>query len=152
MDRTPHVHGLVDDIGFLMSRASGLFVRATNAALASYGLRVRSYSVLLLACEATEGVSQRDLAEVLGLDPSQVVLLVDDLAASGLVERKPSASDRRTKLVCATAAGRKLRAEVVRVADAAVADQLSGLTSTEVFLLRDLLSRLVLGDRGAMSA
>lgn len=152
MDRTSPANGLFDDIGFLMSRAGGIFVRATNAALASYGLRVRSYSVLLLACEAAGGVSQRDLAEVLGLDPSQVVLLVDDLAASGLVERKPSASDRRTKLVCATAAGRTLRAEVVRVAKAAVADQLSGLTSTEQFLLRDLLSRLVLGGRGAMSA
>ena len=150
MDLTTDERRLTDDIGFLLSRASGLFVRATNAALASYGLRVRSYSVLLLACEATEGVSQRDLAEVLGLDPSQVVLLVDDLAASGLVTREPSVNDRRTRLVSATAAGRTLRAEVVGVADAAVADQLRGLTSTEQFLLRDLLSRLALGNRGSL--
>lgn len=150
MDPSTNLAGLIDDVGFLLSRASGLFVRATNAALASYGLRVRSYSVLLLACAATEGVSQRDLAEVLGLDPSQVVQLVDELTASGLVERRPSASDRRTKLVCATTAGRALRAEVVEVTQAAVAAQSTGLTSTEQYLLRDLLSRLVLGSRGGI--
>ncbi|WP_324278072.1 MarR family winged helix-turn-helix transcriptional regulator [Blastococcus brunescens] len=143
MEPTVNAHALNDDVGFLLSRASGLFVRATNAALVSYGLRVRSYSVLLLACEATEGVSQRDLAEVLGLDPSQVVLLVDELAESGLVERRPSDQDRRTKLVAATEAGHTLRVRVLPEVDAAVAAQLGDLTSTEQFLLRDLLGRLV---------
>jgi len=139
---------LTDDVGFLLSRASGLVLRATNAALASSGLRVRSYSVLLLACDTAEGVSQRDLAEVLGLDPSQVVLLVDELATSGLVERKPSAIDRRTKLVRGTDDGRVLRAEAAQLVQAAVAAQLAALTGTEQFLLRDLLGRLAFPGNG----
>ncbi|MGY2076643.1 MarR family winged helix-turn-helix transcriptional regulator [Blastococcus sp. SYSU DS0828] len=143
------VAGLTDDVGFLLTRASGLFVRATNAALVSYGLRVRSYSVLLLASDAPAGVSQRDLAEVLGLDPSQVVLLVDDLADSGLVERRPSDVDRRTKLVAATAAGRVVRERAAADVATAVATQLSDLTGTEQYLLRDLLGRLVWGNRAA---
>lgn len=148
MDAGTSTGALTDDIGFLLSRASGLFVRASNAALVSYGLRVRSYSVLLLACAAGEGISQRDLAGVLGLDPSQVVLLVDELADSGLVERRPSDTDRRTKLVVATEAGRALRAEAVREVDVAVAAQLADLTGTEQYLLRDLLGRLVHGNGG----
>ena len=136
---------LTDDVGFLLSRASGNFVRASNAALISHGLRVRSYSVLLLACADAEGVSQRDLAAMLGLDPSQVVLLVDELAESGLVERRPSAADRRTKLVVATVAGLRVRDAAVGDVAAAVAAQLTELTATEQFLLRDLLSRLALG-------
>src|SRR3954453_7944151 len=86
---------LTDDVGFLLTRASGLVVRATNAALADVGLRVRQYSVLVLADDAADGISQRDLAEALGLDPSQVVALVDELAGAGLVERRPSPTDRR---------------------------------------------------------
>lgn len=136
---------LTDDVGFLLSRASGNFVRASNAALIPHGLRVRSYSVLLLACGAAEGISQRDLAAVLGLDPSQVVLLVDELAESGLVERRPSATDRRTKLVVATPAGLGVRDSAIGDVAAAVAGQLTDLTATEQFLLRDLLSRLALG-------
>jgi MarR family transcriptional regulator, organic hydroperoxide resistance regulator len=137
---------LTDDVGFLLSRASGNFVRVSNAALVSHGLRVRSYSVLLLACDAEDGVSQRDLAAILGLDPSQVVLLVDELAESGLVERRPSATDRRTKLVVATGAGRQVRAAAVEDVASVVSAQLSELTSTERYLLRDLLSRLALGS------
>ena len=73
-DSSAEDRSLTDGVGFLLARASGLFARAGNAALVPFGLRVRSYSVLLLACEAAEGISQRDLAGVLGLDPSQVVL------------------------------------------------------------------------------
>jgi len=85
---------LTEDVGFLLTRASGLVVRATNAALVDVGLRVRQYSVLVLADDTATGISQRDLAEALGLDPSQVVALVDELAAAGLVERRPSPTGR----------------------------------------------------------
>jgi DNA-binding MarR family transcriptional regulator len=134
---------LRDDIGFLLSRASGLVVRSTNEALAEDGLRVRQYSVLVLACGGADGISQRDLAGQLGLDPSQVVVLVDDLATAGLVERRPSPSDRRTKLVAATARG---RAALCRAADRAAAGQqrrLGRLSDAEQATLRDLLTRLV---------
>ena len=148
MDSTTTAGALTDDVGFLLSRASAQFVRASNGVLASYGLRVRPYSVLLLACSSSGGVSQRDLAETLALDPSQVVSLVDELAASGLVERRPSEIDRRAKLVVATAAGRALRDEVLPVVEASVATQLGDLTATEQLLLRDLLSRLALRGAG----
>jgi DNA-binding MarR family transcriptional regulator len=136
---------LTDDVGFLLSRASGLLVRATNAALAAHGLRVRSYSALLLACDSVDGMSQRDLAEALGLDPSQVVLLVDELTDAGLVERRPSESDRRTKLVVATAAGRAVRRQAERAAGEAHAERLGVLTGEEQGQLRALLERLVAG-------
>ena len=112
-DNAAEDRSLTDGVGFLLARASGSARARRQRRAGPLGLRVRSYSVLLLACEAAEGISQRDLAAVLGLDPSQVVLLVDDLAGAGLVERRPSPSDRRTKLVAATATGRALRAEAV---------------------------------------
>jgi DNA-binding MarR family transcriptional regulator len=134
---------LTDDVGFLLTRASGLVVRATNAALADVGLRVRQYSVLVLADDTADGISQRDLAEALGLDPSQVVALVDELAAAGLVERRPSPTDRRAKLVAATGAGVRLRRRADERAAAGVQVQVGGLTPAEQQMLRDLLGRVV---------
>ena len=133
---------LADDLGFLLSRASGQVVRATNGALAEHGLRVRQYSVLALACEAADGLSQRELATVLGLDPSQVVLLVDELAAAGLVERQAPEADRRTRLVVATHEGRRVREAARRDADAAVEAPLSLLGDVERDRLRDMLTRI----------
>jgi DNA-binding MarR family transcriptional regulator len=133
---------LADDLGFLLSRASGQVVRATNAALAEHGLRVRSYSVLVLACEAADGLSQRELATVLGLDPSQVVLLVDELAAAGLVERQAAEADRRTRLVVPTPEGRRVRDAAGRAADAAAETPLGLLGDAERDRLRDMLTRI----------
>lgn len=134
---------LADDVGFLLSRASGLVVRATNDSLAGVGLRVRPYSVLLLACDQPGGISQRDLAAGLGLDPSQVVALVDELARRGLVERTPSPADRRTKLVAATAQGRELRGRAAELAGSGGQRRLGRLTAAEQDTLRDLLARVV---------
>ena len=133
---------LADDLGFLLSRASGQVVRATNAALAAHGLRVRQYSVLVLACEAAEGLSQRELATVLGLDPSQVVLLVDELVAAGLVERQAAEADRRTRLVVPTAEGRRVREEAGRDADVSIEQPLGLLGDAERDRLRDMLTRI----------
>jgi DNA-binding MarR family transcriptional regulator len=133
---------LADDLGFLLSRASGQVVRATNAALAAHGLRVRQYSVLTLACEAAVGLSQRELATVLGLDPSQVVLLVDELAAAGLVERQAAEADRRTRLVVPTTEGRRVRDAAGQAADASVETPFGLLGDAERDRLRDMLTRI----------
>lgn len=93
---------LSDDIGFLLSRVGGMVLGAVNKALVPTGLRVRSYSVLVLACEQAEGVNQRGVAATMGLDPSQIVGLVDELEERGLVVRTLDPSDRRNKLIAAT--------------------------------------------------
>ncbi|WP_280434863.1 MarR family winged helix-turn-helix transcriptional regulator [Nocardia carnea] len=116
MAHSPEVR-LLDDLGFLLTRAGGLVVGSVNKALAPLGLKVRPYSVLVLACENAAGVNQRAVAATLGLDPSQVVALVDDLERRGLVERIADHADRRNKLIVATAAGRAVLGEARGLVD-----------------------------------
>ena len=132
---------LTEDIGFLLARVSGEVVRATNAALAPEGMRVRHYSVLLLACDSPDGISQRAMARILGLDPSQVVALVDELAQAGLVRRQPAPTDRRAKLVTATDAGCRVCERAAARAAEAVQGALRSLSDDEQATLRALLSR-----------
>jgi DNA-binding MarR family transcriptional regulator len=54
------------------------------------------------------------LAETLSCDASNVTGLVDRLEARGLVERQPSAGDRRVKVIRLTPAGARLRARLHR--------------------------------------
>lgn len=132
---------LADDLSFLLARATALSLAAGNAALAGHGLRVRSYSVLALAAGSARS-SQREIAEYLRLDPSQIVALVDELQARGLVRREPDPADRRTNVVVATDDGRALAAEARRSAREGERGAHGGLTGTERDTLAALLRRL----------
>ena len=101
---------LTDDVGFLLSRASGLVVRATNAALAELGLRVRQYSVLPAGVRGGRRASPSATSPPCSAwTPARWCSWSTSWPRAGLVERRPSPSDRRTKLVAATDTGRALR-------------------------------------------
>lgn len=137
---------LADDIGFLLSRASGVVARSVSEALAPLGLRVRSYSVLVFASEQTVGITQRRLAAVMGLDPSQIVALVDDLEARGLVSRTPDPSDRRNKLITATEEGLLVRADAQQRADRAHDGYLDRVPPARLDELRHVLRQIAFPD------
>ncbi|WP_202911371.1 MarR family winged helix-turn-helix transcriptional regulator [Segeticoccus rhizosphaerae] len=107
---------LADDLGFLLARASATALRATNDALRDTGLRSRHYVLLKLAAEG-DGVPQRRVVDDLGLDPSAVVVLVDDLERRDLVERVQDPGDRRTRIIAITSAGRRLLRQARPLAD-----------------------------------
>ena len=97
---------LADDLGFLLSRASGQVVRATNAALAEHGLRVRQYSVLVLACEAVERAQPARAGHGARARPvARSSCSSTSWSAAGLVERQAPEADRRTRLVVADRGG-----------------------------------------------
>lgn len=129
---------LSDDLSFLLARANAISLAAGNAALAAHGLKARSYSVLLLSAGEARP-SQRELAEFLRLDPSQVVSLVDDLQARGLVERRPDPADRRANVVVATEAGRQVAADARETARRAEQQVHGQLTSDQRQTLTELL-------------
>ena len=129
---------LSDDLSFLLARANAISLAAGNAALAAHGLKARSYSVLLLTTDESRP-SQRELAEFLRLDPSQVVSLVDDLQSRGLVERRPDPADRRANVVVATEAGRQVAAAARETARRAEEQVHGQLTHDERQTLTELL-------------
>ncbi len=136
---------LVEHPSFLLARANARSLSLGNAALHPLGLRVRSYSVLALA-SGDERPSQRELASFLSLDPSQVVPLVDDLEAKGLVERVADPRDRRANVVRATASGIDLLA-IARQALAAVDDEFfDGLTEEQRGVLTEMLGWIAFRD------
>lgn len=136
---------LTDDVGYLMARAGGRAIRDLNRALQPLGLRSRHYTVLLVAADSA-GRSQRDLSALLGIDPSAVVAIVDDLAREGLVRRDPHPDDRRTRRVVVTEAGRARVEECRELARQIGASLQAGLSPVERSLLLDLLQRVAGAD------
>lgn len=136
---------LDDAVSFLLARANAVSMAAGNAALARTGLKVRSYSVLAMAV-GREQPSQREIAEYLRLDPSQVVALVDDLQRRGLVERRPDPTDRRANTVVATDAGHALYRRAREDVAASEEAVLSELSDQQRSALAELLRPIAFPD------
>ncbi|MFP3578877.1 MULTISPECIES: MarR family winged helix-turn-helix transcriptional regulator [unclassified Arthrobacter] len=133
-----------NDVGLLLAKLHATGSVLNNRALSDYGLRERSFSVLTLACSGLEP-TQRELADFLSLDPSQVVSLVDDLEHRGLVERAQGKQDRRAKIIVSTAEGRRIHAKARIALDACEETQLARLTEGENAELRALLKKALWG-------
>ena len=132
---------LVTEIEFLTARARALGSAKANALLAPLDLKIRSYAVLSLACSGA-APSQRELAEFLLLDPSQIVALVDGLEQRGLVKRETDPLDRRSKVIKGTVKGHGLLAQAAATAQEAEDQAIKNLTPAERAQLRDLLRRI----------
>lgn len=137
---------LGQNTGFLLSVSSARAVSAANQALAELGLKARSYTALSLLANS-DGISQREIAHALQMDPSQIVALVDSLEKLGLVERRPDPNDRRLRSVVATPKGKQVREQAARRVGDAEDSVLANLSTDERDQLHDLLNRVALGDR-----
>ncbi len=97
---------------------------------------------ILRIIERQSGLSQQALADVLGMFPSRLVLVLDEMERTGLIERRASATDRRLYALHLTARGtKKLQAVglVIRQHQDALCAALNG---SERETLADLLSRI----------
>lgn len=136
---------MTDDVVILLARASSAALRAAHAALEPYGLRARHYATLRLAA-AGQGIAQRQVAAVLGLDPSAVVALVDDLEKRRLVRRRTAPGDRRTRLITLTEAGLDLVAETSDIAQLVQARVMANVPESRRGEFVAMLQLLVGGD------
>ncbi|MEW1820441.1 MarR family transcriptional regulator [Arthrobacter sp. NPDC080031] len=132
------------DVGFLLAKLHAGGSAVNNRALAEFDLKVRSYSVLILANSGLEP-TQRELADFLSLDPSQIVALVDELEKRKLVVRAPGNQDRRAKTVTATPEGRELLAQAAIAARHAESEVLAALDDAEAAQLKALLRKALWG-------
>ncbi len=103
---------------------------------------VPAHAGALRAIAGNAGISQQALASLLGMVPSRLVSLLDELEKRGLVERRDHPEDRRVYAVHLTEKGSRMMAEIGRVARAHDDAVCAPLSEKERELLRSLLSRI----------
>jgi MarR family transcriptional regulator, lower aerobic nicotinate degradation pathway regulator len=124
-------------LSFIAERATERFERA----LASTGVRARHAAVLALI-DAEGPMSQRALGRRLGIDKSPMVTVIDDLERLGYAGRRRSADDRRVQAIHLTAAGRRVLARVIALAEVENARTFGVLDDDEREQMHSLLRRV----------
>ena len=72
----------------------------------------RAQWTILIRLESQPGLLQKELAEILEVEPITVARLIDRLEARGMVERRPDPTDRRCWRLHLTGSARPLLSEI----------------------------------------
>jgi DNA-binding MarR family transcriptional regulator len=128
-------------LSLLLARHGQITHLRIRHALAATGLTTRHGMTLMHLAQAGP-LSQRALLDLLGVDPSVLVAILNELEGNGLAQRRRDLADRRRHIVAITPAG----ADMVVTIDAAIADVerdlFADLATDEVSHLRRLLARI----------
>jgi len=88
-----------EQLGLRLGLVARLWRTEIDRRLVSFGLNESRWLTLLHLSRLPEPVTQRELAESVGVQGPTLVRTLDRLEAEGLVERRTEAADRRTKSV-----------------------------------------------------
>jgi DNA-binding MarR family transcriptional regulator len=133
----PEVAEFAGQLFFRLWRASHT---RTAEELGSVGLTPALFA-LLNVLGARDGTIQQQLSFDMGIDPSAMVRLINELEAAGLAERRRRPNDRRAWEVAITGKGRRTLERARRLAAQVEDEVLGGLTATDRRQLLSLLRR-----------
>jgi len=112
--------------------------------MTALGIDTRHYAVLVAIAD-TDGPSQQDVADALGIDRATLVTLADDLEARKLIRRARNDWDRRAYALRLTSGGAALMNEAHTLMNQCEEEFTRVLTPAERSQLADLLARLLTG-------
>jgi DNA-binding MarR family transcriptional regulator len=103
--------------------------RLLDEALEPLGLESKDFWLLVIA--GAGNVSQHEMAELCGLDPSSLVAVLDGMERRGLLQRQRNPNDRRVQWVQRTEKGHRVYARALPLAQSAEAQQLASLSAAD---------------------
>lgn len=126
-------------LAVLLAKLSKTVYRKSEEALS--GMSLKDY--IALAKLDDRGVPQQRLAESLGMDENNLVLLLNGLEAAGLIARRRDPDDRRRHFVGITPRGKKVREGAEHAMATVEEDLLQALSSSERATLHQLVRRIL---------
>ncbi|SRR5258708_11524362 len=121
---------------------SAMLLRESQRFFRPHGLTEAQFNVLNLLGMRPDGMSQRELGELLVVDRSNVTGLLDRLEKTGWVAREDHPVDRRIYCVKLTKKGKDLLDKVLPKYLDAVKDVTSGLSADRIKSTMELLRSL----------
>ncbi|MFH8774046.1 MarR family winged helix-turn-helix transcriptional regulator [Streptomyces sp. NPDC017958] len=126
---------------WILGRAAARGRSLVAGALAAEGMKMWHH-VVLSAVRDLAPVAQADLGRSVGLDPKDLVGVLNDLQSAGLVVRAPDLKDRRKNAVSLTDDGARLLTRCEKAAREANDELLAPLSTAERDQFMGLLIRI----------
>jgi DNA-binding MarR family transcriptional regulator len=131
----------MDRLGFLLARHGAIANVRMREALGLTGLAPR-HGMTLMHLAENGPMSQQALAHTLGVDPSVLVGLLNDLERGDLAQRRRDPADRRRHIVQITTHGSEIVGKVEEALAGVEGDLFADLAGDEIDQLQRLLGRV----------
>jgi DNA-binding MarR family transcriptional regulator len=129
-------------VAFQLAQLGAFAAQRFAERVGELGLQPSDVGILRIIGKHQGALSQRALAGLLGVGPSRVVALIDQLEKKGMVARTRSAHDRRNYELTLTDAGREVMGKMRRIGSAHDRAITGSLSTEERATLGELLGRL----------
>lgn len=130
-----------DPPGWTLAHAGLIASEMIKRALAEKGLKPAHAHVVKMLNDQGP-LSQQAILEAIGVDPSVLVSLLNDLEGDDLAVRRRNPKDRRRHIVELSTKGKKLAGDMHDAIAAGEAELFADLTPAEISTLCGLLNRL----------
>ena len=138
------------EIGFALNDVARLLRTLADQRARELGT-TRAQWAVLVRLQRCEGVKQAELADSLDLSPITLGRLIDKLTASGLVERRDDAHDRRAHRLFLTPKAKPALDQLGRLGEEMMGRALAGLAPDAQDTLKQSLERIRNNLKGELS-
>ena len=133
---------LEDCIAFITNKYNKEITELFNQRLQEHNI-TRVQWIALFYIGNNEGITQRDLAQILDSNESSIVRLIDRMEKENIVKREKDPTDRRVTKLFLTEEGMKKRDEILPIGEKFSKDCIKGISDEELETFKEVLNKMV---------
>lgn len=128
--------------GLALAFAGRIAGMRVQDALRAHGLKNNNHAHVLMVLADQGATGQQALIQILGVDPSVLVAMLNDIEDAGLAERRRDPADRRRHIVEISPRGKRLVTDVYASIASVEAELFAALDANEIDVLHKMLMRI----------
>lgn len=131
-----------NSIGFIVNKTAKAFVRALDSELREkVGVSVGQWKVMVTLVDQ-DGLTQKEIAERLGLEGPTLIPIIDKMEKDNLVIRRVDSSDRRNNRIYRTEKANELWSEMVKCAARVRQVSLKDISDANIEITKNVLENV----------
>lgn len=127
---------------FRLARLTRRWRQVLDIEAQAAGLTDATWRPLLHLHLLGDGCRQKELAASVGIEGPSLVRILETLIAKGLIQRSEDSADRRAKLLCLTAEGKRVVARIRKTVTSLENELLSPFSDSEIARVAEFIGRL----------
>ena len=129
--------------GFIINRTARTLSRSLDIRLRNgVGVTFAQWRVLVLLTKTHDGLSQKEMAEGLGLEAPSLIPILDKLQTDGFIERRVDRNDRRNNRIYRSNKTFEVWAATLECATQVLTIALAGIAEDKVQIMKEVLEKI----------